>query len=258
MPIDQLSDGTRSGGRTWRWTRAARAAAVLAALLTAACGSDAADDPAAAPTTEAPAEGPGGDDGDGDAAAAPIAVDWTARTVSPSTAGDWSIEFCEGESPHVCFSNDGGATVTGAAELSDWPASARDAIKAARQKGASEVEALEALGAEAVGSLKADREKGCGADYVVTADESERVDVGGHAGVRYGWTATRGGKAVERVITYATIDGKDRLYLLVAGALEPEGCLERMNEFRLAELEGALPVLDRVAAGTRLPPPTGP
>lgn len=244
-----------TGSSRVRGRASTRAAFIVALGILAACGGEADDAPVATPTTEAPAAGGGG--GAADDEQPPIAVDWTARTVTPSTAGGWSVEFCEGESPHLCLSNDGGATVAGAVELSDWPASARHVIKDALERGADGVEALEALGAEAVASLGADRAKGCGADYVVAADEVVRLDVGGHAGVRYGWTARRGDKAVERVVTYAVIDGDDRLYLLVAGALEPEGCLARMNEFRLAEIEDVLPVLDRIAAGTRLPPPTG-
>lgn len=163
----------------------------------------------------------------------PLAVDWNARTVTPSAVGAWTIRFCEGEAPLVCLDRDG--ENAGGLEVNTFPLASFDDPS------------LEAIAEDTVRTFQADRKDGCGADYLVDADDQRPHAVVGTDGLRYGWTATRKGEVVERNLTYAAAKG-DTLVLLVAGALGPGGCLERQHEFSIEDLEAAEPVLDRLAS----------
>lgn len=207
------------------------AAAVALALVVAACGGD--DDTGRGPT---------------DPPAATV-VDWTARTVTVD-GGAFAVAFCEGEGPFLCFSRAG--EVVGTAELVDFPTTSHDIVTGVHAEGGSDLDALRALATDFVTHFTADRAEGCGPDYVVTGDTVSELSVGGHDGLRYGFSATREGQRLERVVQYSVIDG-DTLFLLTAGGLEPESCLPREGEFTVADLEAALPVLDRIATGSRLP-----
>lgn len=217
-----------------RWMLASTVLLVLVALLTG-CGDD--DDGAAPP---------------GEPSQPAIVIDWTDRT-TPDDTGEYTVSFCEGDGPFLCFEHDG--EFLGTIELVDYDVASLDVIRDALAGGASPVEALEAHAADFAANFAADRAEGCGPDYVVTADEVVPMTVGGQPGLRFGWTAQRDGAVVERVVTYGVItDGT--LFSLVAIGLTDDGCLERMGELPIGELEGLLPTLDRVAAGSKLPAPT--
>ena len=216
------------------------AVAVAAGALLAACGGGDDASREAAPTstiTSMP-----GDVAAGEA----ISVDWTTRTIEPAEVDGWTLEPCEGDAPLVCLSR-GGGEATGAVELSEFALSSFTALEDKRG-----LDALEALADDAVTALAADRKEGCGVDYAVEADETVPQQVLGTDGLRYGWTATVDGEVVERNVSYAAIVGPT-VYLLVAGALEPDGCMERLSEFRVDDLDDARPVLDRIAAGSQPP-----
>ena len=199
---------------------------VVLALVLGACGggSDGAPPPPTTSTTSTSTT---------EAAGPSFAIDWRARTVTPATDGEWTIRFCEGEAPLLCLDRDG--TNAGAVEVLTFPLDSFGG------------KTLEQIADDAVRTFQADRKEGCGTDYLVEADERRRQTVAGEAdGLRSGWTARRQGKAVERNLTYTAVKG-DTVVLIGAGALEPDAnCLERLNEFRLEDLEAAEPTLDRL------------
>ncbi len=182
----------------------------------------------------------------------PILVDWISRT-TPDATGEYRVRFCEGDGPFLCVEKDG--EVIGAIELGDLPVGSYDVLRDALAGGATELEALEALAAGHAEHFAKDRADGCGAGYEFAADEPARVTVAGKPGLRYGFAVSLDGRVVERSISYAVIEG-DTLYLLVAGGLDEGACLDHLNEMSVADLEAFAPVLDRLAAGSRLPAPT--
>lgn len=104
--------------------------------------------------------------------------------------------------------------------------------------------------------LSAKRAQACGDGYRVKTVPARRVIVGGARGLKYSAAGVRNGRPVERIIGYRVYrDGSESL--IQATAVEPGGCLTpRQNEFRVRELNSFERVLDRLVAGSILPPVT--
>ena len=128
------------------------------------------------------------------ATGAPLAVDWRARTVTPSSVGPWEVRFCEGDGPLICLHRDG--TLRGALEVNTFPLDSFDDPS------------LDAIAEDTVRTFQADRKDGCGADYVVRADPKRSYPVLGTDGRRYGWSVPKDGAIVERNLTYARRQGR--------------------------------------------------
>ena len=212
--------------RKRRWVALPSLCLVVVSACGGSDGDPKADGPAAPSTTTTAAE----------PAAEQLAVDWEARTVTPATVGPWTIRFCEGEAPLICLHRDG--EVAGAIEVNTFP---RDSFADPD---------LADIAAASVRTFQADRKEGCGTDYLVRADPVAPATVlGDPDGLRYGWTATKEGRVVERTRTYAATKD-DTIVLLVAGALDADGggCIPRMHEFTVEGLAAAEPTLDRLAS----------
>jgi hypothetical protein len=210
-----------------------RGAAGILVLLGAACdGGSSAHPGAAAPH--------------GEKAAARI--DWASRTVSIGAPG-WTIAFCEGEGPFLCVSRDG--SHIGSVELLAWPVEGYETVASMVSAGRSEQEALEAAAADLLATLAADRTIGVDPGYEIVGDEPAVVPVAGKDGLRSGLRGILDGRTLERVVQYRVIDA-DTLYLLSAtGMFVPDDGVTPLGEFRLGDLEVFVPLLDRVAAGSR-------
>jgi hypothetical protein len=210
------------------------AAAGAISIIAAACGSDADPVVGGSTTTTVPPD-------------ASVVVDWEARTVRGVDAPEgWTVAFCEGDGPILCVSD--GDRHVGTIEWLPSPAVDRQVFE-----GRTLREGLDAIAADQLRTIAADRLEGCGADYRVRGEGPAAVDVGGEDGVRFQLRGSREGadRVVELEVTYATVIG-DTLHLLHAGGLEDEGgCLDRMGEFLVDDLERFAPTLDAIAAGSR-------
>lgn len=183
----------------------------------------------------------------GSASAAPV-VDWRARTTTVETPG-WDLAFCEGEGRFLCVSR--GGRSAGAVELLVFPVDGHETVARVLGSGGSEGEALRAVAADLQATLEADRRTGLGPAYRVEAEEPTEVRVAGKTGLRSGFRGTLDGRVLERTIQYWVIDA-DSLFVITAAASEPEGSDPPEGGLRLEVLEALAPVLDRVAAASRL------
>lgn len=222
-------------------TRTVIAAVALSAILLGACS----DDPTASPvatTTTTPTETPSG-----------VEVDWTARTVSGVADAEVTVDFCEGEAPFLCFTGDDGEHL-GVVELAHYPTAGYDVIEEA-VAGGDESAALEALAADLVADMTADRAEGCGDAYEVVPDEPVPAVVAGEDGARYGFRGVVDGATVEHVVIHALIED-GTVWVLNASGYDDGGCLPREGEFDVAGVQSALPLIGELVAGSKLPAPS--
>lgn len=207
----------------------AAGAVVLAAILAACDGSGAGSEQAA--TTTVPPAAP----------SVTASVDWEARTVEVDGLEGYEIEFCEGEAPFLCVSEDG--EWIGGIELASFPG-----------------DELLAGGAQAwlddfLSTIADDRRRGCDPGFEVTGDDLEPAPFAGADGFRYGFTGTIGGRVVERVVGHAVVVGGDS-HLLVLNGLADDGCLAREGELPVDAVDDLVPALAALAEGsTNLPSP---
>lgn len=222
-------------------TRGVVAAVALSAMLLGACsdGSTASLPPTTTTTTTAQP--------------AAIEVDWAARTVTGVADADVTVDFCEGEAPYVCFTGDDGEHL-GVVELVHYPTAGYDVIEEAIAGGGNESAALEAIAADLVTSMAADRAEGCGDDYEIVPDEPVAAVVAGEDGARYGFRGVMGAATVEHVVIHALIDD-GTVWILSAAGYDDGGCLPREGEFDVAGLQSAMPLIAELVAGSELPAP---
>ncbi|HEU5085531.1 MAG TPA: hypothetical protein VFU14_19485 [Acidimicrobiales bacterium] len=202
-------------------------------------------------------DGDGGDDGADDRDEQPAdtvppgdVVDWGARDVRLDDER-WSVAFCEGDGPFVCFTGADGSS--GSVELSSWPAEELDVVADVLAAGGTDAEALDAFVADFLQTFEADRHEGCGPGVEVVREGAEAVPVAGRTGVRYGFRVVRGGETVEHVLGHAVLaDGS--LHLLNASGLGDDACLEREGEFDISAFDAAtVELVGRLAAASVLP-----
>jgi hypothetical protein len=232
-----ISEGGRIRALQWVRSRCRREAAALAcvAALTSACS----DPPHA--RDEFPQAG--ADTADG-------VVDWDGRAISLRPAG-WTLKFCDGEGPFLCVEQ--GSEPIGSVELLRLPVERHSAVTGVIGRGGSELEALEAVAAEFVAVLSADRKIGHGADYQLRADRAAGQVVLGRPGLRLVVEGRVADRTLERIVQYYAIY-RDSLYLLAASAMPGGGPL---GEFSIDDLKAFEPLFAEVAAASRVSDGTG-
>lgn len=200
-----------------------RSLILLPILLVAACGrgGDSAVVAAPDPTPTVPP--------------APITatVDWTARTITMDGDVAFDVNFCSGDAPLLCITDDG--TQLGVLELASFPEPVLD---------------FDAWASSFYDSIASDRTAGCDPTYALDGDKPVAAPFAGALGVRYGFVGSAGGRPVERVLGYA-INDAGSLRLLVANALADDACLARESELPLDVIDDLEPVLAAIAAGSR-------
>lgn len=164
-------------------------------------------------------------------------VDWNSRTVSLDAPAGWTVAFCEGDAPLLCVQRDG--EPAGGVELLEFDAPELP---------------LEAWAAEHHDFMAADRSMGCGDEYVVVPDVVQPATVAGIAGIRASFTGYMGdGRPAERNVTYAVVID-EALFLIVANAYEPDGCVgTEGGEFTVEGLRAVEKTLADIAIGSVLP-----
>jgi hypothetical protein len=195
---------------------------LLPILLVACGGGDGAD--VVAPIAEPPVPG----------AEAPVTatVDWAARTITLDGATRFDVNFCEGDAPFLCVSDDG--TPLGSVELARFP---------------DEVDDFDEWAASFYDSIATDRVAGCDPAYALDGADPEVAPFAGALDVQYGFVGTVDGQPVERVLGYA-INDAGSLRLLVANALADDGCLHREGELPIDAMDDLEPVLAAIAEGS--------
>lgn len=206
--------------------RAGRLAAVTA-IVCAACGGGPSVEPTPDPTP----------------APSPVSVDWTRLDdLRPIDVGGFRIMDCDGDAPLVCIERDG--ETVGVVELLVHPA---DPPEDANDPLASRLEGHQR-------TFRADRTASCPAGWRFEPAPRRDLTVAGRRGIRGGFSVfNAAGTEVEREVVYFALDG-DRMITIAATALAEGACIELSgSEFDPPVLEDALPVIDRLAAGSVIP-----
>lgn len=200
-----------------------RRSLILLPILLAACGrgGDGAVVAAPDPTTTQPP------------AALTATVDWRARTITVDGDVPFDVNFCDGEAPLLCITDDG--TQLGVLELATFPEPVTD---------------FDAWASSFYDSIASDRVTGCDPTYALDGEKPVAASFAGAVGVRYGFVGTTDGNPVERVVGFA-INDAGSLRLLVANALADDGCLHRESELPIDVMDELEPVLAAIAAGSR-------
>lgn len=200
-----------------------RRSLLLLPILLAACGrgGDGAVVAAPDPTTTRPP--------------APVtaSVDWAARTITLGGDTRFDVNFCEGDAPLLCITDDG--VHLGVLELATFDGPIAD---------------FDSWAGSFYETIETDRIAACDPTYVLDGEEPVVASFAGALGVRYGFVGRAGDRPVERVLGYA-INDSGSLRILVANALADDGCLSRESELPLEVMDDLEPVLAAVAAGSR-------
>ena len=228
-----------------------RVVLAMVALAFTACGGNGGD----------------GDPGTGTPPPAPAPTNTTTTTTTPVQVagldlgaggrvelGDgWTLAPCEAGPPLFCLAKDG--AVQGTFELLSQPVASYPTVQAVLDRGGTTAAALEQQARDFQQAFLDDRPKGCGAGYEVTPFGPAAVEVAGTPGVRYGFDgADADGRHVERVLQFATIEGKT-LHLLAISAAEPDSCMADGEQLqpRVGELADLEDRLAAVVAASTLP-----
>lgn len=217
-------------------------------VLLAVTGCAAGQSPTAAPAPSAPVTTAP----PATTAPAPTAVpvDWD-DPVTTDLGNGWSLGPCDGDAPLVCFSHDGQGR--GTAEIASFvlPDTLRDAL----ESGRSPAQVLDLHAREYLDHFRDDRARGCGADYVFSADEPRAMTVDGLAAIKTAFTGgAAGGPTTERVVRWVALrDG--HLVSVVLHATADGACAPGLgSDAAPADLVELEPLID--AAFTASPLPT--
>ena len=164
----------------------------------------------------------------------------------------WSVGPCEGDAPLVCFSY--GGQVQGVAEVASFPAGTNSTVSDVLARGGTEHEALAAHAAEHLASMRADRLKGCGADYAFVADVPRAMTADGVPAVKTAFIGGDPGSApTERVVRWVGLrDGG--IVSLVLHATDEGACAPGLGgDMSTADLAGVEPLIDAAFAVSPLP-----
>jgi hypothetical protein len=202
----------------------------LTALLAAACSRAPAEKLAATP--------------------APIRVNWADPALSVDAGGGWTVRRCTSEHVALCVDKDG--EPAGHVLMEDLPSIGEELTKSQDQVQATLAVRTQTIYRE----LQIDRAEQCGAEYQVETGIPRPRPVAGLTGLRYEAAGRLEGKTVERTIGYRVFrDGIETL--IEATAIEPGSCLvPEEPTFSVAELRSFQGLLDRIVAGSVLPPAT--
>lgn len=213
-----------------RVRRAPLALAALVALLAAACGGGPAREPLAEP--------------------APIRVDWADTGRSADLGNGWEVSRCRARAVALCVSLNG--TPAGHLLLEDLPSIGQEATSSRDQ-----VQATLAVRTQTAYQLhRRQRTEKCGDAYRIETAVPRPVPVAGGTGLRYEAMARLDGRVVERTIGFRIFRSGIET-LIEATAIEPGGCLTPEEPtFTVRRLREFEDLLERVVAGSVLPPPT--
>ncbi len=170
-----------------------------------------------------------------------VVVDWEAPALDVDLGDGFRARHCEGDAPLLCIER--GGVAVGVVDLLDFPAGGPRPLE----------ERIDDL----YRTTTADRAQGCPPGYRFEPVPPEAASVAGGDGLRYGFAGTfADGRTSERTIGWMVERG-DVVTVLSAAADEPDGCLpaEGAGHFTVATLGAAAPALERLVAGSRLPPP---
>lgn len=192
-------------------------AALVGVLIVTACGGATVEPPATTTlptvTTDSPVQQPDPDPG----IDAPI-LHWDDPSRTTDLGGGWSAVACQGEAPLICVRKDGSAS--GHLEAIAYPIDSFPDLN-------PEADAEANLGLFAEGffeALSADREAGCGSDYVFAAIEPEPFVLANTPGIVFGFEGRMGnGQPSEYNLQYATIVDST-IISIVAAAYDEGGC----------------------------------
>ena len=217
--------------------RSVRLAAVLALALLAACGGS---------TDGAAGEQPNGDGG----GSRPV-VDWSIG-YNVSLGGGWTLAPCEAGPTLMCIRLDGETQAV--AELMTYSVRHYRATQAVLDGGGSSSDALAAVAADFHKVFAEDRPIGCGPGYEVRPFGPRPAQVGGLAGVTYGFEGISDGQRVERALQFAAI-GSDTLYMIATTAIDDGTCMDdgELGELTIAEIDELEDGLAKAIATSRLP-----
>lgn len=176
-----------------------------------------------------------------------IDIEWD-RAGSSATAQGWTVGACPGDVFRLCAERDG--ELVGHVVLEDLPSLGQEASDSPDQVQATLAVRIHTL----YQSLQAERLQRCGPDYEITTDRPEPVTVAGQNGLKYGLEARLDGEVVERTVGYRTFR-KPIETIIEATAIAPGGCVPPLETgFTVEQLQEFEPVLDRIVAGSDLPP----
>jgi hypothetical protein len=181
---------------------------------------------------------------------APIRVNWADPALSVDAGGGWTVRRCPSE--HIALCVDRGGEPAGHVLMEDLPSIGEELTNSQDQVQATLAVRTQTIYRE----LRKDREEQCGADYEVETGTPQPRPVTGLTGLRYEAAGRTGGRTVERTIGYRVFrDGIETL--IEATAIEPGVCLVPEDPtFTVAELRSFQGLLDRIVAGSVLPPAT--
>jgi hypothetical protein len=172
----------------------------------------------------------------------PADYDWWHPPDEVSLGGEWVLKPCEGDDPTLCYEHADGRR--GTVELYRFAAPADPN--------------LNAHAAKFVEDFLADRRAGCGAEYRVTAEPIDPLELPDGPGRRYGFAGgATGAPDTERTIQWAGI--RDiALVIVTISAYDPGACVAAEGEGTLEDLEEILPGLHALIQASGLPDPAGP
>ncbi|MDQ4148628.1 MAG: hypothetical protein M3164_01345 [Actinomycetota bacterium] len=209
-------------------------ATLLVALLASGCGGRGNSPPAESSNLKS----------------ADVSVNWSDPLRSVELPDGWEVRACPTNRPRLCLDLNG--STEGIVRIEDVPGLGQD-----KTSSRDQVQAVLAVRIQTdYLSYTADRRRRCGEGYEVRTERPTPVVVGGQPGLRYGATGSAGGRAVERTVGYRVFrDGIESL--IEVTALEPGGCVTSAHPtLEIEELGSLEDELDRVVAGSRLPPAT--
>jgi hypothetical protein len=214
---------------------------LVLALAAVSCGG-----PTAPPATDGDvSEGPVSEQEDDEEVPEPTLVaDWTGQFTIELPNG-WRVEHCDGDAPMLCVLD--GDTHIGVIELAEFPLG--------DEYDGDDRAYLDAHVASFLAEMRADRETGC-AHLDFEPEPTAEVEVGGTSGYRTGFVMSDdAGDVLERHIVYVAVhDGA--LFVVNAAAYDEGACLERLGEFRVADLDVLREYLDGIVGATPLPAAT--
>lgn len=186
---------------------------------------------------------------------APVpSVDWqdSGTRITFDEAG-YTVSACPGDSLHLCVEHEG--REIGTVEATAHPIASFDGLDPTDPPEDN----LRVYADRYFTAFETDRAQGCGADYGFESAPAEPFDLGGTAGISFGFRGTwPDGSPSELNLQYATVVD-DHFVAITAVAYDDDGCLGRdvVNNFRSNDLDEFRPYLEELLNASPLPPVLG-
>lgn len=180
----------------------------------------------------------------------PISVDWAAPALHLGLESGWILLKCPDKNLTMCVERNG--KQSGSIDMSDVPSLGEEKTTSAEQ--------IQAVLAGRIQTeyeqMKNQRGEECGPAYRVRVRPPKPVKVAGRQGVKYSLSGSAGGIVYETIVGYRVFrDGIESI--IQARGFQPGGCPgAQPMAFSPVGLRSFEPLLDRLAAGSRLPPAT--